>query len=297
MNSWEAEYEKKKLLVLDGAWGTELARHGLPAGVAPETWNLERPDEVRAVASAYVEAGADIILTNTFGGNRLKLADAGIEADVTAINRAGAEISRRAAADGALVFASMGPTGRFMAPLGTVTEAEMIACFQEQARPLLAGGADAILIETMTDLGEAKAALHGAREAGAEVVAVSMTYDRGPAGYATMMGVKPVQATKEFDAAGADIVGANCGAGVDNMVEIVAAVRRATERPIWAKPNAGLPELVNGETVFREGPEEMAGKAHLLIEAGATHVGGCCGSTPDHIRLIAEVVRRIRREG
>ena len=291
MTSWEAEYDKKKLLVLDGAWGTELARQGLPAGVAPETWNLERPDEVRAVAAAYVDAGADIILTNTFGGSRYKLEGAG---DVAEINRAGAAISRQAAGDRALVFASVGPTGQFMAPLGTVTEEDMVSCFLEQTQALLAGGADAILIETMTDLEEAKAALHGAREAGAEVVAVSMTYDKGPAGYATMMGAKPEQAAAELQAAGADVIGANCGAGIENMIEIVAAIRQATSRPIWAKPNAGLPELVDGETVFREGPEEMAAKLPRLVEAGATHVGGCCGTTPDHIRRFAEVVRGMR---
>lgn len=286
MRDWRERLNAKKVLALDGAWGTELARRGLPTGEAPERWNLERPEEVRAVAAAYVAAGADIILTNSFGGSRIKLAKAGLADDTARVNRVAAELSREAAGEAALVFASIGPTGEFMAPLGTVTEEQMVEVFSEQARALVEGGADGIVVETMTDLGEAKAALRAVRETCSAPVAVSMTFDKGAAGFATMMGVKPERAAAELTDAGADIVGTNCGSGMTNIIEVVRLMRPATSLPIWAKPNAGLPELVDGRTVFRETPEEMAGSVAALVEAGASLVGGCCGSTPEHIRLI-----------
>jgi len=293
MPNWKDRLRERKLLISDGAWGTTLAARGLAVGDAPEHWNLERPDEVRAVAAAYVEAGADIVLTNTFGGSRFKLAPAGLEGEVARINRRGAELSREAAGDRALVFASIGPTGLFLAPLGTISEQEMIDGFAEQVTALVEGGADGIVIETMTDLGEAKAALRAAKENADLPVVVSMTFDKGQRGFATMMGVRPEQAAVELDAAGADVVGTNCGAGIEAIVEVVRLLRPATRRPIWAKPNAGLPELVAGRTVFRETPEHMVSFLPALAEAGAQHIGGCCGTTPDHIRLFAAERRRL----
>ncbi|HCU38683.1 MAG TPA: methionine synthase [Armatimonadetes bacterium] len=277
--------------VADGAWGTELAKRGLSIGEVPEMWNLNRSGEVASVARSYVEAGADIILTNTFGGSRLKLAKAGLADRCAALNRAGVEISKQAAGDRVVVLASIGPTGEFMQPLGLVSEQEMVDCFAEQVQALAEGGADGFVIETMSDLGEAIAALRAVRENCGLPAVVSMTFEQGPAGYATIMGVKPPHAATALSEAGADVVGANCGCGIDVMIGVIGEMAQATSLPLWAKPNAGLPQLVAGQTVFRETPEQMAANVPALIDAGARIVGGCCGTAPDHIRTIATVIR------
>ena len=284
MALWKTWLEEKKGLIADGGWGTELQKRGLPPGEPPEAWNLSRPEDVLAVARSYVEAGADIILTNTFGGSPLKLAKVHLEGKLLEINRRGAEISKQAAGDRALVFASIGPSGEFIAPLGTISEADMVKGFADQASALAEGGADGIVVETMMDLAEAKAALKAARENTSLPVAVTLTFNKGPKGYATMMGVRPEQAAAELEKAGAHIIGANCGAGIDVMIELMGMVRSATTLPVWCKPNAGLPELVEGKTVYRETPEMMASQVGPLVQAGANIVGGCCGTTPAHIR-------------
>ena len=293
MKAFAQLLKEKRILIADGAWGTEFAKRGMRPGDCPERWNTDRPETVKAVAASYVQAGADIILSNTFGGNPIKLVRAGLERQVAEVNRIGASISKQAAAGKALVFASVGPTGEFMEPLGTLTEQQMVDCFAEQIRGLVEGGADGIVIETFTDLGEAKAALRAARQCASIPVAVSMTFSRGPAGFATMMGVRPAQAATELEAAGADIVGSNCGTGITDMIEVAALMRPATKLPLWIKPNAGLPELVGGNTVFRETPQEMAGHFAALVNAGANVIGGCCGTTPEHIRLLAEQRRKM----
>jgi len=295
MALWKSRLEKKRVLIADGGWGTELQKRGLPPGEPPEDWNIHRPEEVGAVALSYVEAGAEIILTNTFGGSPFKLAKVHLEGKVTEINRKGAEISKQAAGGRALVFASIGPSGEFMAPLGTVSEEDMMKGFAQQAKALAEGGADGIVIETMMDLGEAKAALLAARQSTSLPVAVTMTFDKGPKGFATMMGARPEQAAAELEKSGADILGANCGAGIDQMIELMKLLRSATALPLWCKPNAGLPELIDGKTVYRETPEMMASKLKALVQAGANIVGGCCGTTPGHIR--AFVLERNRLTG
>ena len=286
MGLWKTRLEKKKILLADGGWGTELQKRGLAPGEPPEAWNLSRPEEVAAVARSYVEAGADIILTNTFGGSPLKLGKVHLEDKLLEINRRGARISKQAAGDQALVFASIGPSGEFMAPLGTVSEVDMVQGFAEQAMALAAGRADGIVVETMMDLAEAKAALRAAKESTSLPVAVTLTFNKGPKGYATMMGVRPEQAAAELERAGANILGANCGAGIDVMIELMGLMRSATTLPLWCKPNAGLPELVHGKTVYHETPEMMASKLKDLVRAGAKIVGGCCGTTPSHIRAL-----------
>jgi 5-methyltetrahydrofolate--homocysteine methyltransferase len=297
MTIWKEWLEKKRVLIADGGWGTELFKRGLKPGEVPERWNIDRVEEVRAVAASYVMAGAEIILTNTFGGSPMKLAKVGFGSRTTEINRLGAEISKEAAAGRALVFGSMGPTGELLKPLGPATEAEMFKCFEEQARALVEGGVDGIVIETMTDLVEAKAALAAIRQNHTLPVVVSMTFDKKRRGYATIMGVRPEQAASELEKAGADIVGANCGTGIDHMIEVTQLMRRATSLPIWCKPNAGLPELIDGNTVYRETPEQMASKLKALVEAGATIVGGCCGTTPVHIRaLVLERDKLVAKE-
>jgi 5-methyltetrahydrofolate--homocysteine methyltransferase len=289
MEPWKRLLREKKILIADGGWGTELQKRGLAPGEPPEAWNLSRPEEVRRVALSYVEAGADIILTNTFGGSLLKLTKVGLGEKAVEVNRKGATLSREAAGDRSLVFASIGPSGEFVAPLGTISEADMIQGFAEQARALAAGGADGIVVETMMDLAEARAALRAAKESTALPVVVTMTFDKGPKGYATLMGIRPEQAAAELARAGADMVGANCGTGIEAMIELIGRMRSATSLPIWCKPNAGLPELIEGKTVYRETPEMMASKLGSLVQAGANIVGGCCGTTPSHIRaFVAE---------
>ncbi|MGD9496092.1 MAG: homocysteine S-methyltransferase family protein [Armatimonadota bacterium] len=285
---------EEKVVIADGAWGTQLAERGLQPGECPESWVLQQPDAVREVAAAYVAAGAQIVLTDTFGGSRLKLAKVGLGDRVEEINRVAAELSKDAAGEGALVFASVGPTGEFMAPLGLVREEEMVEIFAEQIRALVAGGADGILLETMTDLGEVKAGIRAAKENSDGPVVASMTFDRGAKGYATMMGVRPEQAAQELQAAGADIVGSNCGHGIENMVEVIALMAPGTDLPLWAKPNAGMPRLVNGRTVFDETPAEFAAHFGALVEAGARVIGGCCGTTPEHIRALVQARAAMR---
>jgi 5-methyltetrahydrofolate--homocysteine methyltransferase len=291
---WNNLLKQKSILVADGAWGTEFAKQGLKAGDVPELWNIEHPDRVLAVAKSYVEAGSDIILTNTFGANRLKLAKSGLSDRLIELNRAGVALSRQAAGSRCLVFASIGSTGEFIEPLGDKTAEEITACFAAQVKECAAAGADGIVVETMTDLTEALAALAGARRVCNLPVAVCLTYDRGQAGFATIMGVKPEAAAKELDQHGADIIGSNCGAGIDNMIEVTKLLRSATNRPLWIKANAGLPQLVNGATVFCETPEQTASKVGQLIEAGANIIGGCCGTTPEHIRHMVQAIEKTR---
>jgi 5-methyltetrahydrofolate--homocysteine methyltransferase len=283
---WKDWLENKKILIADGGWGTELIKQGLKPGEVPEAWNIEQPGAVRNVALSYVKSGADIILTNTFGGSPLKLAKAGFDLRSAEMNRLGAEISREAAGDRVLVFGSIGPTGEFMKPLGKVSETEMEKGFSEQAMALASGGVDGIVIETMMDLAEAKAALQASKKGVSLPVVVSMTFNKHRSGYATLMGIRPEQAVRELENAGADMVGANCGTGIDEMIEIVHLMRKATSLPIWCKPNAGLPEMVDGGTIYRETPERMASQLKAMVDAGASIIGGCCGTTPAHIRAL-----------
>jgi methionine synthase I (cobalamin-dependent) len=271
-------------VLADGAWGTQLQALGLEAGACPDLWNLSHPDRVEAVASGYVQAGSRVILTNTFRANRLVLGG-----DMAAVNRAGVAISRRAADTQAAVFASIGPSGRLLAA-GEISAQELYDVFLEQALALAAGGADALLLETISDLAEARVAIAAARVTQLPIV-VSMVFDTGRNHDRTITGVTPEQAAAELTAAGADVIGANCGVGIAAYVPICRRLRAATNRPIWIKPNAGLPELVDGRVVYRTSPEEFAGHAPALVGAGASFVGGCCGTTPAYIRALGEALR------
>jgi methionine synthase I (cobalamin-dependent) len=277
---------RQGLVVSDGAWGTQLQTLGLPVGACPDPWNLERPETVAQVPRAYVEAGAQIVLTNTFRANRITLTTHGISDSVDAINQAGVRISRQAAAGKALVFASMGPCGKLLLA-GEITADEIRSAFEEQAQALAAAGADALLVETMSDLTEALLALEAARTTGLPV-AVSMVFDSGVAGDRTMMGVTPEAAAQSLTAAGAAIVGANCGQGIERYVEICRRLRAATPLPIWIKANAGTPQIVAGQAVYPTTAVEFARLAPALVGAGASFIGGCCGTSPDFIRALRE---------
>jgi 5-methyltetrahydrofolate--homocysteine methyltransferase len=271
-------------VITDGAWGTELQARGLAVGEPADFWNLSHPGEVEAVARGYVKAGSRIILTNTFRANRIALEQYPVRERIADINRAGVEISRRSAAGQALVFASIGPSGKLLAA-DELDVQRLEAAFTEQARALADAGADGLVVETMADLNEAKIAVAAALTTGLPVVAC-MVFDTGKNRDHTMMGVSPQQAATALTATGAHVIGANCGIGVESAIAICQMLRSATDRPIWIKPNAGLPELVNGEMVYRMEPETFAGFLPGLVAAGAGFIGGCCGTTPRFVRAL-----------
>jgi methionine synthase I (cobalamin-dependent) len=276
-------------VITDGAWGTQMQARGLPIGACPDEWNLSHAELVEQVPRAYVEAGSRIVLTNTFRGNRVALADYGLAEQAAAISRAGAEISRRAVGDRACVFASIGPSGK-MLMAGEVDPAELLAAFEEQAQALADGGAHGLVIETMAELDEARLAIQAARSTGLPVVGC-MVFDSGAALDRTMMGVTPEQAAEALVEAGVDVVGANCGQGIAGYVEICRRLRSATDRPIWIKANAGLPEMIDGRVVYKTSADEFASYGPALVEAGASFVGGCCGTSPDYIRALCREIR------
>ena len=286
----------RRLLVADGAWGTRLQERGLEPGECPELWNVTRPQEVRAVASSYLAAGSDLILTNTFGGSPLMLRRHGLEQRTAELNAAGARLSLEAAAGGpALVAASVGPTGEFPAPLGTASEAELEEAFRLQVRALLEAGVRILCVETMIDLTEACCAVRGARRAARELgvsaeVMATLTYGPTPGGYRTAMGVDIPQTVEALTRAGADVLGSNCGNGIEQMLPIAAAFRALTNLPLLVQANAGLPVLEGGRTVFRQGPEDMARHVPALVRAGASIIGGCCGTGPAHISALRRAV-------
>jgi 5-methyltetrahydrofolate--homocysteine methyltransferase len=271
-------------LISDGAWGTMLQARGLKPGECPESWNLNHEKEVFEIAENYVKAGADLIETNSFGGSRFKLKQYGLETKTSEINKLAAEISKKAAGDYALVLGSIGPTGKILM-MGEVTSDELYDAFREQAVALENGGADAIIVETMTDLEEAIIAVKASKENTGIPVICTMTFEKTVDGnYRTMMGVAPEQIPEPLMNAGASVIGANCGNGMEGMIDVVAKLREVnTDIPILVHANAGIPVLKDGETVFPESPGEMSSFLPNLIKAGANIVGGCCGTTPEHI--------------
>ncbi|MDR2232259.1 MAG: homocysteine S-methyltransferase family protein [Tannerella sp.] len=283
-----------KILVSDGAWGTFLHKKGLQPGECPDEWSLSHPDAVRDIAQSYIEAGADMVETNSFGASRLKLQHYGLQDKADEINEAAARLSREAAGEDKYVIASIGPTGKMLL-MGDVTETEWYDCFREQAVALEKGGADAVCIETMTDADEAVQAIRAAKEnTGLEVIA-TFTFDKTMQGeYRTMMGLTPADAADRALAAGATIIGANCGNGMERMIDIVKEIKASfPDALILVHANAGLPVTVNGVDTFPETPEMMAALVPALVAAGANIIGGCCGTTPAHIKAIADIVAKI----
>jgi 5-methyltetrahydrofolate--homocysteine methyltransferase len=276
-------------VVTDGAWGTQFQTHGLTPGELADTWNVSRPGLVEEVARGYVEAGSRVILTNTFRSNRITLEAHGLAAQTAELNLAGVQISRRAADGGALVFASMGPSGKLLMN-GEVNEEQLAVALEEQAQALAAGRPDAIVIETMSDLAEAVIAVRAAAATGLPVVAC-MVFDAGRNKDRTMMGNSPEQTAQELTEAGADVIGSNCGQGIEGYVPVCRRMKAATDRPIWIKANAGLPEFAGGKTVYTTTPADFASHVPALIEAGASFIGGCCGTTPEFIRSVCQAVR------
>ncbi len=282
-----------RILLSDGAMGTQLQLEGLPPGGCGELWNLEQPEKVVAIQTRYREAGSDLVLTNTFQGSRIALSRHGLGDHAAEINRAAAQLARQVMGPDRWVLGDLGPFGGMLEPLGDANPDDVYAAFLEQARALLEGGADAIIVETQTALEELELGLRAAREAGAHLVIGSMAFDRMAEGLPrTMMGVTPEQAAAFMDEEGVDVIGCNCGTNltIDDYTTIVRAFKDVTHRPIIAQPNAGQPEATASGIVYHETPEKMASRIAELAEAGASILGGCCGTTPRHIALFRDEI-------
>ncbi len=278
-------------LVADGATGTQLQKAGLKPGASPEAWNLENPEAIGALHCGYIEAGANVVLTNTFGGTHFRLMRHQLDGQVKEINAAAARLAREAAGDNAFVFGDIGPTGELLKPLGKVTYEEAVAAFAEQASGLLSeGNVDAILVETMSDISEARAAIEGVRQMSADIpVLVTFSFDSHGR---TMMGLRPEKAVRDIWALGVTAVGANCGRTLTETLTAIEQMRAALpEAVLMAKPNAGLPHASEGNIVYDVTPEVMAEYAQKFAALNVRVFGGCCGSAPEHIAAIAKALK------
>ncbi len=286
--------KKGEILVSDGAWGTFLHAKGLGPSECPEIWNINHTEEVRDIPESYLNAGADLVETNSFGANSFKLSHYGLSDRVIEMNETAARISRQAVGKEGIVMGSIGPTGKILM-MGDVAPEEIYDAYKEQVIALERGGVDAIIIETMSDLDEAKLAIKAAKENTSCEVICTMTFERTVNGeYRTMMGVSPTEMVQELVPEGVDIIGANCGNGIEGMVDIVKEIRQADKDiPILVHANAGMPVYQDGETIFPETPQQTAGFVKEIVKAGVNIIGGCCGTTPEHIRQIARVVSEL----
>jgi 5-methyltetrahydrofolate--homocysteine methyltransferase len=284
------ELIKRKVVLFDGGMGSMLIAAGLREGEIPDSWSLSHPDKVKSVHAAYIEAGAEVIQTNTFGATWIKLASlaSGGKLDVAAVNEAAAKLVTEARKDsgrsGIFVAGDIGPTGQFFPPIGTLTAEGALEAFREQAGALEQAGVDLFLIETMYDLREAVAALRAVREVSSRPVVVEQTFEKKPRGYFSLVGDTPGNGVEMLLAEGADVIGANCTLASGDMIELVAEFRSVTDAPLLFQPNAGKPELEHGVPIYRQTPEEFAQDVERIVRAGANAVGGCCGTTPDFIR-------------
>ena len=280
-----------KVLISDGGTGTYLQARGLEVGGCPEKMTSTHPDLIRQMACDYFAAGADMVETNTFGANKYLLGKYDMADEVESFNRQAAELAKSAAPEGCFVLGSIGPSGELPQFGDPDSEAQLVEAFALQASGLAAGGVDAICVETMSDHTEMAAAVRAAREATDLPVIASMTFDQGPRGYFTMMGSTPQAAVEQMTQAGADVIGANCGVGIAQMIEIISAMRSATDKPILTHVNAGIPRMEGQTVVYPHDPEFMAQRIGKVVDAGANIVGGCCGTGPEHIRQIAKVLK------
>jgi 5-methyltetrahydrofolate--homocysteine methyltransferase len=292
MNSSLLELIKKRTVLLDGGMGTELFKQGFPQGSCPESWNAENPEVVKSIHRSYYDAGSDAVLTNSFGGNRIKLAAHGLEKRCWELNYAAAKIANEVKPKGRLLGGSLGPTGKFLKPQGEFTEAEFEEAFAEQARGLVDGKVDFLLIETQYDLKEALCALRGARKASELPVFVTMTFNRTPRGFFTLMGNSVSQCLKELETQGVPAVGSNCTLNSEEMTELVKIMRGLTSLPIIAQANAGKPSLsAEGEVTYSQGLEDYVQFIPQMIKNGANIIGGCCGTNPGYIKRMAEIIK------
>jgi 5-methyltetrahydrofolate--homocysteine methyltransferase len=280
------------VLVADGAMGSFLMDHGLRPGDAPESFNLSRQDVLREVAGLYLDAGAEVVQTNTFGGSALKLAAYGLDDRTEEINRLAVEAVREVVDGRAYVSGSCGPCGRTLLPYGDAEPDDVRESFRRQITALVEAGVDVLCVETMTDLTEARLAIEAARGVSADIpLMATMTFDAIPRGFYTIMGVDVPSAAAGLLEAGANLVGSNCGNGIENMVAIAREFRACTDAPMLIQSNAGLPQLVDGQVVYSETPGFMAERARELLKLGVQVIGGCCGTTPAHIHALKQALR------
>jgi len=283
----------KRRLVADGAMGTMLFAKGLPQGWCPEEWVESHPEEVKAIHQAYFDAGSDIVLTNTFGGSPIKLSSYGHADKAAAWNQRAAELAREVAGADRFVGGSIGPTGHFLPPLGTMTAEEAYNGFKIQAMSMEVGGVDVIFVETMTAIEEIMLAVKAVKDNTKLPVVATMTFEQKRKGYRTMMGVSPEMAVEKLQEAGADVVGTNCGAGPELTVSVLRAMRAVTDAYLAGKPNAGLPEMRAGKNVYPLTPEEMVEKMRPMLDLDIRIIGGCCGTNPEFLQQIAAMVKGV----
>jgi len=291
VHAFIADLIKNGPILTDGSWGTQIMKRGLQPRESPDSWNLTHPEKVEEVAREYVDAGSRIILTNTFGANRYVLGKFGLADKVAEINITGVEISKKAAGTRAYVFASMGPSGKLLLTKD-VTEDDLREIFEEQAQAIAKAAPDAIVVETMMDLAEARIAATAAIQTGLPVIAC-MVFDSGKLKDRTMMGTTPEQVVEVFSRIGVDALGANCGQGIEGFIPICRRMRAVTELPLWMKPNAGLPERVEGQVVYRTTAQEFVRSVPELVHAGANFIGGCCGTEQAFIREIGNTLKNL----
>ena len=293
MQAFKERVTQGEVLISDGAMGTLLQASGLKAGECPEWWCISHPEVVKGIHAAYLAAGSDIVETNSFGGTCYKLKPYGLADKVRELNLAAVALAKQVMTGKGYVAASVGPTGQIVQDEGgDVTPQDLYRGFEEQVAALAEGGADALCIETMGSLSEALQAIKAAKECTRLPVICTFTFQAGTRGFRTMMGVTPERAARQAAAAGADIVGANCGSGIADMIEITRQMRAAQPHtPILINANAGMPVLEGEKTVFKDSPEFMASKVSDLIKAGAQIIGGCCGTTPEHIAAMAKAAK------
>ncbi len=279
------------VLVSDGATGSNLQARGLAAGTPSEQWVMENPAEIVRLHRDFIEAGSDLILTSTFGGTSFRLEHSGLQEQVAEVNRRAVMLAREAAnGRRILIGGSMGPTGQLLEPLGPLAQAEAVAAFAAQARALTEAGADVLVIETQFDFGEAGAAIEGARSVTDLPIVCSFSFDMGAH---TMMGISPAQAARELAQRGVDVIGINCGRSLDENLAGLKAMRAVTDKPLWMKPNAGLPRMGDDDVALYDvTPAVMGAAARAWIEAGANIIGGCCGTSPEHLRAIASAAKQ-----
>lgn len=283
--------DSRKSLLFDGAMGTMIIRHGLKRGTAPELWNIKNAHAIKSIHKRYIEAGADVITTNTFGGNPVRLSHFGLDGKTEDINKKGVEIARSAGKGKSLVCASVGPLGVLIKPLGEVNKRQAVKIFKRQIKALCDAEPDALLIETMSDINEAFCALEAAFSVTPLPKGVTFTFEKGEKGYFTVFGLTPGAAAQKMEASGVDFTGANCTLTFHEMIPVAKQMSERTCIPILIQPNAGQPKMKKGKLVYEETPRKMARHVPVLFHAGAEWIGGCCGTTPEHIREMKKAMR------
>lgn len=294
MSATILEQLKEKVILLDGGMGTELIRYGFPQGECPERWNAQKPEIIKKIHQSYFDAGSDVVLTNSFGGNKIKLASYNLGEQCYELNRVAASLANEVKPQGKFVAGSMGPTGKFLKPQGEFEEGDFEEAYESQAKGLADGNVDFLLIETQYDLNEALCALRAARRASSLPVFVTMTFNSFPRGFFTIMGNTIRQCVDTFEKESVPAIGANCTLNSEEMANLIKEMRAATSLPLIAQANAGKPSLSSeGEVSYSQGLEDYVVHISSIIKNGANIIGGCCGTNPDYIKRMSEITKEL----